>query len=117
MVFAALLEFALVNYIANFRIVEKKRKKMQSIFEDINNVADPDNDKLKKETMEEAEMRMKLEALRKAKKVDVTARFLFPIGFLIFNTIYWIHYLGLYYELVNEFKEGLDQLNFANITI
>lgn len=112
MVFGALLEFAMVNYITHFRVLVKKKR--LSAFEDVdNNAGDAgkEQEKQRRHLIQEMESKMVTRALMKAKRVDLFARVLFPLIFVVFNLAYWGHYLNFYYGLVDEFKTGLNKLS------
>lgn len=116
MVFGALLEFALVNYITHFQVVLSKGKRARLEGQgpaNVNRLSGLSNGpvmeillrELQLETqgqaqqqtrVEEAEAKLVAEALVTAKKVDYAARILFPVIFIIFNLLYWGHYLEFY---------------------
>lgn len=113
MVFGALLEFALVNYISHFNVVAKKKRLLA--FEDMDDFGNSEDakakEKLRKDAVDIAEARLVAQALSKAKKVDLVSRVLFPLVFCIFNFAYWGHYLQLYFGFLEEFKAELDKLS------
>lgn len=88
MVFGALLEFALVNYLSRVVGGGAKSKDSLSPFED-----GGEGGKAMKAFITE-------KAIERAKGVDMTARVAFPLMFLLFNILYWGHYLK-YFSLFN----------------
>jgi len=84
MVFGALLEFAMVNYITHFNVL----KRSGGIGLDEKTQIERDEDKVAKDLEEKA--------LWNAKLVDRTARVLFPLAFFLFNLAYWGYYLRVF---------------------
>lgn len=72
-IFAALLEYALVNYATRFDKRTKKRSGQEP------------------ETEHAGWSYRRYTST--SKKIDVTARILFPLLFVIFNIVYWLVYL------------------------
>jgi len=81
MVFSALLQFSIINYIHHFEWKTKAKKYLGDL--------------------SDGEMRMKKELIlqekshRKAKRIDFVSKVAFPAVFLSFNIIYWTYYLNV----------------------
>ncbi|KAL3880435.1 hypothetical protein ACJMK2_032673 [Sinanodonta woodiana] len=80
-VFASLLEFAYVNVLSRRKHAIKKSEKIEEI--------SLKNGEQKVSTASAHSTDFK----RKARQVDKVSRFVCPISFLIFNSVYWLYYI------------------------
>lgn len=93
MVFGALLEFTLVNYLSRSKMRPEEFRKSINIFHrNRKGLEKQDAD----ETVNKYETRGNMEQqknLKRSQNVDKVCRIMFPFMFFVFNVIYWAYYL------------------------
>ncbi|CAM1292191.1 Uncharacterised protein g352 [Pycnogonum litorale] len=91
MVFCALLEFTLVNYMWRRKVV----KCLKETWVVLDSTTGKGRDVCKKTEGHQTDEEMTERLRMQAKLIDRTSRFIFPLIFVLFNIAYWIYYMVL----------------------
>lgn len=93
MVFGALLEFTLVNYLSRSKLRPEEFRKSINIFHR-NRKSGEKQDGEEGPTKYETRGHMELQKnLKRSQNVDKVCRIMFPFVFFVFNVVYWFYYL------------------------
>lgn len=93
MVFGALLEFTLVNYLSRSKLRPEEFRKSINIFHRNRKGGDKPEGEEGPNKYETRGHREQQKNLKRSQNVDKVCRIMFPFIFFVFNVIYWFYYL------------------------
>lgn len=93
MVFGALLEFTLVNYLSRSKLRPEEFRKSINIFHRNRKGGEKQDGEEGPNKFETRGHREQQKNLKRSQNVDKVCRIMFPFIFFVFNVIYWFYYL------------------------